>query len=84
MTFLREKETLPIKSSSTKEKKQPYFINFPSQAGRAPQQLAPITACGPFFYPPNHDKQQKTDHKHWRVVRRDLWLIVLIREDLKV
>ena len=24
-----------------------------SQAGRAPQQLAPIS--GPFFYPPNHD-----------------------------
>ena len=38
-----------------------YFINFASQAGRAPQQLAPITQW-PLFYPPNHDTQQKTDH----------------------
>ena len=32
--------------------------------------------CG-FFYVPQ-------DYEHWRVVRRDLRLIVLIREDLKV
>ena len=37
-----------------------YFINFASQAGRAPQQLAPITVAP--FYPPNHDTQQKTNH----------------------
>ena len=38
-----------------------YFINFASQAGRAPQQLAPITVA-PFFTLPTmiHNRRQTT------------------------
>ena len=37
------------------------FIDFTSQARRAPQQLSPILLWA-LFYSPNHDTQQQTNH----------------------
>ena len=38
------------------------FILLPMPVKLAEHHLACANYCGPIFYPPNHDTQQKTDH----------------------
>ena len=57
-----------------------YFINFASQAGRAPQQLAPITVA-PFFLPtqPWYTAEDRPQHRELRALLLATSVWVLLR-----